>query len=650
MFNFSLRLLLISMKFFKNPFLFFTIAYILGIHVRLETNLFATILFICSATVVLLTIFRKRISKIPAIFLLLFLIGFLRVDKQSVELPSNSTVTSIIEIVERKNTSKDWDQSIGIIHSVRDQGVYKSTNQKILLYTNSDVLREGMQVLAILSPRKIQNTYNPGSFNAETYWMSKGISHLGFITDEDFSLLDFQQVGFLKRFTDATRTYIINVLDEFSDDHTGILKALLLGEKGDLSTEIKDQFANAGAMHLLAVSGLHIGIIAFLLLFLFEQFPRVLSSLTAHILVVIILWIYAILTGLSPSVTRAVLMFSLLILSRLATGQYDPVNILFFSAFIVVSIDPLVIYDIGFQLSYLAVLGIFIFQHRFVALIPFRSKALNWFWQGTCIGISAQLATAPLSLYYFHQFPNYFVLSNLGIMLISAILMFTSIIYVVTYQLNFLKVVLLFVLSILISILIQFIAWIDGLPWSVARGFELHFVQILIYFLAILFLLNYKKSKWSRLVGIVAVFTFIVSIQISRYINLTSEHLIIVNNDKPMAFLRVNQKTLCLTAEPELRKKDQMIIKDYVKIYPSELEYLLLEPNSSFMVDEEIGQFRIERNNDGIHFFMNETRIRLLTHEKNFNDATISSYTVGMPYIKNRVDFQLMNGAFIMRI
>lgn len=638
------------MKFFKNPFLFFTIAYILGLHVRLETNLFATILFICSATVVLLTIFRKRISKIPAIFLLLFLIGFLRVDKQSVELPSNSTITSIIEIVERKNTSKDWDQSIGIIHSVRDQGVYKSINQKILLYTNSDVLREGMQVLAILSPRKIQNTYNPGSFNAETYWMSKGISHLGFITDEDFSLLDFQQVGFFKRFTDATRTYIINVLDEFSDDHTGILKALLLGEKGDLSTEIKDQFANAGAMHLLAVSGLHIGIIAFLLLFLFEQFPRVLSSLTAHILVVIILWIYAILTGLSPSVTRAVLMFSLLILSRLATGQYDPVNILFFSAFIVVSFDPLVIYDIGFQLSYLAVLGIFIFQHRFVALIPFRSKTLNWFWQGTCIGISAQLATAPLSLYYFHQFPNYFVLSNLGIMLISAILMFTSIIYVVTYQLNFLKVVLLFVLSILISILIQFIAWIDGLPWSVARGFELHSVQILIYFLAILFLLNYKKSKWSRLAGIIAVFTFIVSIQTSRYINLTSEHLIIVNNDKPMAFLRVNQKTLCLTAEPELRKKDQMIIKDYVKIYPSELEYLLLEPNSSFMVDEEIGQFRIERNNDGIHFFMNETRIRLLTHEKNSNDATISSFTVGMPYIKNRVDFQLMNGAFTMRI
>ena len=638
------------MKFFKNPFLFFTIAYILGLHVRLETNLFATILFICSATVVLLIIFRKRISKIPAIFLLLFLIGFLRVDKQSVELPSNSTVTSIIEIVERKNTSKDWDQSIGIVHSVRDQGVYKSINQKILLYTNSDVLREGMQVLAILSPRKIQNTYNPGSFNAETYWMSKGISHLGFITDEDFSLLDFQQVGFFKRFTDATRTYIINVLDEFSDDHTGILKALLLGEKGDLSTEIKDQFANAGAMHLLAVSGLHIGIIAFLLLFLFEQFPRVLSSLTAHILVLIILWIYAILTGLSPSVTRAVLMFSLLILSRLATGQYDAVNILFFSAFIVVSFDPLVIYDIGFQLSYLAVLGIFIFQHRFVALIPFRSKALNWFWQGTCIGISAQLATAPLSLYYFHQFPNYFVLSNLGVMLISAILMFTSIIYVVTYQLNFLKVVLLFVLSILISILIQFIAWIDGLPWSVARGFELHFVQILIYFLAILFLLNYKKSKWSRLAGIIAVFTFIVSIQTSRYINLTSEQLIIVNNDKPKAFLRVNQKTFCLTAEPELRKKDQMIIKDYVKIYPSELEYLLLEPNSSFMVDEEIGQFRIERNNDGIHFFMNETRIRLLTHEKNSNDATISSFTVGMPYIKNRVDFQLMNGAFTMRI
>ncbi len=126
-----------------------------------------------------------------------------------------------------------------------------------------------------------------------------------------------------------------------------------------MDQEIRTSFGATGAMHVLAVSGLHIGIIAQVLLFLFQFFSKLISRRNAVIFIVILLWIYALLTGFSPSVVRAVFMFSVLILAQEAGGNYSPINTLFFTAFILLLINPLVIYDIGFQLSYLAMLGIF---------------------------------------------------------------------------------------------------------------------------------------------------------------------------------------------------------------------------------------------------------------------------------------------------
>jgi competence protein ComEC len=638
----------IEMSFFRNPFVFLTIAVIGGILFREETGWDTVVLIVLGLLTLFYILLRKRVSKLPAIVLLFFVFGFLYNNPQVLNFPNEASVTAVVEIIEQKNSSKDWNQAIGQIHHIRDQGFYQPSGQKILLYTNSDALRRGMSVLAILSPKAIQNSGNPGSFNAETYWRSKGIRHIGFLTDEDYRLLSFQKAGMVHRFSDQIRSFIRSALSEFSPDKAGILNALLLGDKGDLSTEVREQFANAGAMHLLAVSGLHIGIIAFLLLFLFQQFPRLFSNLMAHVLVVIILWGYALITGFSPSVTRAVLMFSLLILSRLARGQYDPINVLFFSAFIVILINPLVVYDIGFQLSYLAVLGIFIFYARFEGLLPVRNKIISWLWKGTCIGLSAQLATAPLTLYYFHQFPNYFVISNLGIMLIAAILMFTSILFVITFKLTPLKVVLFFMLSFLVSILIQFIGWIDGLPWSVARGFELNILQVLIYFIGIFFLISSKQVKWFRFAGIAFVFAFVFWIQFDRYQNLTSDHLIIANNDLPISFLRLKNKTVCLTTEPEMRKKDLHIIKDYSKIYPGEMDYAMLPPNSFFALKGLKENVRVERKENGIKYLIGEKVIILKTGFKYSNEAKLDSIIlIAMPYLHSNSDHDLISGAYI---
>ena len=160
-----------------------------------------------------------------------------------------------------------------------------------------------------------------------------------------------------------------------------------------------------------------------LFFFCFFFFSKVISKKKSLFIILLLLWLYALLTGFSPSVSRAVFMFSILGIAKSTSNSYNPINSLFFSGFILLLINPLYIYDIGFQLSYLAMLGIFIFYKPFVSMFYFNNLFLNWIWKGSIIGVSAQLMTLPITLYYFHSFPNYFLITNLGIMCVSSVLL-----------------------------------------------------------------------------------------------------------------------------------------------------------------------------------------------------------------------------------
>ncbi|MGY8927758.1 MAG: ComEC/Rec2 family competence protein, partial [Flavobacteriales bacterium] len=144
-------------------------------------------------------------------------------------------------------------------------------------------------------------------------------------------------------------------------DQLGVGQALILGNKELLSTEIKTSFSRAGAMHVLAVSGLHVGIILAFLIFVLERFPRIFSRRAAILISILFIWIYAGITGFSPSVLRATIMFSIIVFGDVFGKQSSRFNSLGFSAFLMIVWNPLIIYDIGFQLSYLAMLGIFLF-------------------------------------------------------------------------------------------------------------------------------------------------------------------------------------------------------------------------------------------------------------------------------------------------
>lgn len=642
-------MLLLDMNFYRFPFVYITLSVIGGILVQDLAGVNQGMLISLLAAGLVMLFLKRTWRSFVALCLLFLTLGGLYMKEHSSSESYSGEYSALLKVQELKNSDKEWNQGVAEIEMIRDRGNFVLSKEKLLFYTNSKVLEPGMKILAITELKPVQNTNNPGGFDAETFWKSKGIRHFSFLTEADYRMINRLEPGVIQRMATAVRNYMINVLESsFEDDKAGVLKALLLGDKGDLSTEIRDNFANAGAMHLLAVSGLHVGIIAVLLLFFFKQFPKILSNLLAHLIVILLLWGYALITGFSPSVTRAVLMFSLLIASRLAHGQYEPINVVFFAAFVVIILEPYVIYDIGFQLSYLAVLGIFIFYDQLYTTVFVQNRYVRWLWQGTCVGLAAQITTAPVALFYFHQFPNYFVLSNIGVMLLASALMFSSILLLLTFKLSFVGSLVTYVLSFLLAVLMTFVGWIDDLPWSVARGFDLKFYEVMIYGIGVILLILSIRTHYLKYVGVSFLLVFVGSIQYGRYQNLISEHLVILNSEIPIIMVRTAAETVCVTTQPELSKGNKMIIKDYLKLYPSQLETKVLKPTEILKVSRKDTQLEFEMDKTGILISGKDCKVKLHTRMSEFVED--SHFNIMMPHVAVGKGYSLRKGAYILRL
>lgn len=322
---------------------------------------------------------------------------------------------------------------------------------------------------------RIVNKNNPFEFDAEKYWSTKGITRMGFLDSTAYVILQNKETSstLIKRIGDLQVHLKKQLKRHLSESQAALASAILLGDKSNLAPEEKQSFSNAGAMHVLAVSGLHVGLFLQFLLFVLGKFPRRISKYGALWISLSILILYAIITGLSASVCRAVLLFGILTIGKTYGKVYRPFNALAFSAFILLIWNPNFLFDIGFQLSYLAMLGIFIFYRPIEKLVYTKNKILEKGWQGSAVGFAATLGTFPLTLYYFHQFPNYFALSNLGLIVFAELILFLGILFLFLCWLPFVVSMVAYVLGYTLDGLQAWVNWIDALPGSVALGFGL---------------------------------------------------------------------------------------------------------------------------------------------------------------------------------
>jgi len=283
----------------------------------------------------------------------------------------------------------------------------------------------------------IKSSLNPHQFNYKHYLKKQGINQQVYITHQEILLLDESKVSLL-RFIDAFRVKIQKSLRRyhFTDDELAVMNALLLGQRQEISKQLSDNYSKAGAIHILAVSGLHVGVILLILSFILKPLERVNNGkLIKLVLVILSLWFFAILAGLSASVIRAVTMFSAIALGQFFNKRNAVEHSLIFSMFIILLCKPLFLFDVGFQLSYTAVFGIIWIQPVLYQLWKPNFFIVDKGWQLITVSVAAQLGVLPISLFYFHQFPALFFISNLIIIpFLGVILGLGLVVLVLSYE------------------------------------------------------------------------------------------------------------------------------------------------------------------------------------------------------------------------
>jgi competence protein ComEC len=323
-------------------------------------------------------------------------------------------------IVSDFSERKDYFRYEIAVSSVLDSQKTTPAHGTLFLYVRKEamdtVYQYGNQLSVLASYFPVNGPGNPEEFDYRSYLEKQGIFSHAFASSSDIQIIGHEPPNPILALAYKVRKRCMETIEAAipQEREQAILMALLIGVKDRLDADIKAAYASAGAMHVLAVSGLHVGIVFIMINALFGFLKKRNSGKILFILLAMMLiWSYALVTGFSASVLRASVMFSVILIGQTLGKQSNIYNSLGVAAFILLLYEPYFIYSVGFQLSFAAVFGIVFLQPRLVRLWTPSGKVMNYLWQITCVSIAAQLATFPLTVFYFHQFPTYFLVSNI---------------------------------------------------------------------------------------------------------------------------------------------------------------------------------------------------------------------------------------------
>ncbi|MDI9881591.1 ComEC/Rec2 family competence protein [Flectobacillus longus] len=353
-------------------------------------------------------------------------------------------LVEIVEMVEEK--ANTWKAIAEVREVIKNDTIY-SSHGKTLLYIDKKAERKpelGEKYWLINHLQKIEAPKNPYEFDFRRYMELQEIFDQQYVRKGDFLYTGetehksiYYYAMLLNRYADRAVVKSIPKKSVY-----GVVNAMVLGVRDELDSPLMQAYSAAGAIHVLSVSGMHVGIIYQVLIILLGFIKKRKSrwGQTTFVLVVLsLLWFYAFLTGLSSPVLRSTLMFSMVLIAEFIHKKQNTYNTVAFSAFVLLLWNPNFIFQVGFQLSYLAVLGMLFFQPLLVKLWitdvhkGFHIRILYWFWELTCVSVAAQLATFPLTVYYFHQFPLYFLLANPFVIFFSTLVLCVGLLFIVIY-------------------------------------------------------------------------------------------------------------------------------------------------------------------------------------------------------------------------
>lgn len=362
-------------------------------------------------------------------------------------------------------------------------------------------LRYG-DLIALPAPvREVTPPLNPEEFDYRAYLARKGITGQVYLKDDDWIDLQTNNANPIYAFSYRFRDILLASLQRsgLSDNEFGVAAAILLGYDDNLADEVRKNYVAAGSMHILCVSGMHVGIIYLLAGFLLGFLNRKKWQKTLkQVLLLVLIWFYALIAGLSPSILRASLMISFVIIGEMLNRKGFIINSLAASAFILLCLNPNNLFEIGFLLSYAAVIGIVVLQRPIYNLLYFKNKILDKAWGITAVALAAQLATIPFTLFYFNQFTTYFWLSNLFMTPISFIVVICGMVLLMVSWIPYVNTLFGYLVWGAVYVMNWVVAKVESLPLSIIKGLyvsDFEFAMLLLAFLLLLLMVSMRKRR-----------------------------------------------------------------------------------------------------------------------------------------------------------
>lgn len=404
---------------------------------------------------------------------------------------------TVLEILQEK--PKSYQSVLKISAFFRNDSVFK-TNEKVMVYfaksEKASRLKPGEQIVFDRTPQPVENSIDLNGFDYAGYLERKRIYRQVYLPDSRWIESGMFTHNFLI-LAERTRLQMLEIFrnQDLGEKEFNVLSALTLGYKRGLDPETKRVFSAAGAMHVLAVSGLHVGIVFMILSFFLSFLKKRKRGEIAYLLVMITsLWCFAFLTGLSPSVSRAAAMFTIVVIASVFKKSSNIYQSLVASAFVLLLLNPNNLFEVGFQLSYAAVFGIVFLQPRLDKIFTFRFRVSRYFWALLTTSVAAQIATFPLSAFYFNQFPTFFWVSNLVVIPAAGILIPLGISLLFFGGIPLIAAPLTKVTGFVLQLVIQFLETVEKFPLSVLE-FSVHRIELIFLYLTMFFSFIFIASK-----------------------------------------------------------------------------------------------------------------------------------------------------------
>ncbi len=468
----------------------------------------------------------------------------------------------------KQEKSKSYKTTVEVV-AVKSGDKWFATEGKCLVYISKDSLsanlRYGDLILFSSQPAEVQPPGNPSQFNYRQWLSYNQVYHQLFLASSKWNGIGHHYGYSIVEMAINMREKLLKIFKDnnISGDDYAVVSALLLGDVDEIDQDIMNAYAASGALHVLSVSGLHVGIIYIALnaVLFFMNRNKKLKLVKAGILI-LFLWYYALLTGFSPAVLRSAAMLSYIVIGK-SLGRYTNMyNTLAASAITLFCFLPHLLMQVGFQLSYLAVLGIVFLHPKIHLLLEPQSWLWKQLWSLISVSIAAQLATFPLGLFYFHQFPNYFLVSNMMVIPISTVILYGGIVLFIISPFTAIAKWAGLLLGKIVHLLNWTVITIEHLPYSLLQGISISIFETWIMYFAIFMLILFFMQKQTKyMFASVACVVIILSMQIVETIQLSKqEQFVVYDVPKSSAVNLIDGKSAVLIADSSLTTNRSMMM------------------------------------------------------------------------------------------